>query len=59
MTVTKTDIIYNISQKTGLDKETASDGLETFLEIIKSHLSKDEDVGLSGFGKFSTKAKRA
>jgi integration host factor subunit alpha len=59
MTLTKTDIIYNISEKTGLDNKTASEGLETFIEIIKSNLSKGEDVGFSGFGKFHVKEKRA
>ncbi len=59
MTLTKTDIIYNISEKTGLDKKPASDGLETFIEIIKSNLSKGEDVSFSGFGKFSVREKRA
>ena len=59
MTLTKKDIIYDISEKTGLDEKTASEGLETFLEIIKSNLSKGEAVGFSGFGKFSVKEKRA
>jgi integration host factor subunit alpha len=59
MTLTKKDIIYDIHDKTGLDKEIASEGLETFLEIIKSNLSKGEDVSLSGFGKFFVRQKRA
>ena len=59
MTLTKKDIIYDIHDKTGLDKEIASEGVETFIEIIKSNLSKGESVGFSGFGKFSVKEKRA
>jgi integration host factor subunit alpha len=59
MTLTKKDLIYDIHDKTGLDKEIASEGLETFFEIIKSNLSKGEAVSFSGFGKFSVKEKRA
>ena len=59
MTLTKNDIIYEICEKTGLDKKTASEGLETFIEIIKSNLRKGEAVGFSGFGKFHVKEKRA
>jgi integration host factor subunit alpha len=59
MTLTKADIIYDINVNTGLDKKTASEGLETFFEIIKSNLSKGDDIGFSGFGKFHIKEKRA
>jgi integration host factor subunit alpha len=59
MTLTKTDIIEDILTKTGLDKKTASEGLEFFIEIIKSNLGKGENVGFSGFGKFWVREKRA
>jgi integration host factor subunit alpha len=59
MTLTKVEIIDDILIKTGLDKKAAAEGAETFFEIIKSNLSKGEDVGLSGFGKFHVKEKRA
>jgi integration host factor subunit alpha len=59
MTLTKTDIIYDINVNTGLDKKTSSEGLETFFEIIKSNLSKGDDVGFSGFGKFQVREKRS
>jgi integration host factor subunit alpha len=59
MTLTKKDLIYDIHDKTGLDKEIASEGVETFIEIIKSNLSKGEDVGFSGFGRFHVREKRA
>jgi integration host factor subunit alpha len=59
MTLTKVDIIDDILTKTGLDKKTASEGLESFFEIIKSNLGKGEDVGFSGFGKFHVREKRA
>jgi integration host factor subunit alpha len=59
MALTKKDIIFEICENTSLDKKTASDGLEFFIEIIRSNLGKGEDVGFSGFGKFSVKEKRA
>jgi integration host factor subunit alpha len=59
MTLTKDDIIDDILTKTGLDKKTAFEGVETFVEIIKSNLSKGEDVGFSGLGKFHVREKRA
>jgi integration host factor subunit alpha len=59
MAHTKADIIDDIVVRTGLDRKTASDGVETFIEIIKANLSKNEDVSLSGFGKFHVREKRA
>ena len=59
MTLTKEDIIGDILVNTGLDKVTASEGIETFIQIIKSNLSKGEDVNFSGFGKFHVREKRA
>jgi integration host factor subunit alpha len=59
MTLTKVDIIADILANTGLDKKIASEGLETFFEIIKSNLGKGEDVGFSGFGKYHVREKRA
>jgi integration host factor subunit alpha len=59
MTLTKKEIIEDIYAKTGLDKKTASEGVETFFAVIKSNLSKCEDVNFSGFGKFHVREKRA
>ena len=59
MTYTKSDIIDDIVIKTGLDRKTASDGVEQFMDIIKANLVSGEDVSLSGFGKFSVREKRA
>ena len=59
MTYTKADIIDDIVIKTGLDRKIASDGIETFMEIIKDNLRNGVDVSLSGFGKFSVREKRA
>jgi integration host factor subunit alpha len=58
MAHTKTDIVDDVVVKTGLERETTSDGVETLIEIIKSNLSKSEDVSLSGFGKVHVIEKR-
>jgi integration host factor subunit alpha len=59
MTLTKKKIINNILMRTELDKETASNGFETFNSIIVSSLTNGEDVSLSGFGRFHVREKLA
>ena len=57
MTLTKIQIIEAIQNQTGFSKNKSSDILETFLEIIKNTLATEEDVMISGFGKFCVKGK--
>ncbi|MCG6971924.1 MAG: integration host factor subunit alpha [Desulfobacterales bacterium] len=57
MTLTKIQIIEAIQNQTGFSKNKSSDILETFLEIIKNTLATEEDVMISGFGKFCVKEK--
>ncbi|MFC1815711.1 integration host factor subunit alpha [Thermodesulfobacteriota bacterium] len=57
MTLTKSQIISEISTSTGFTKNKSIDTVETLLEIIKSTLASGEDVLISGFGKFSVKEK--
>ena len=57
MTLTKNDIIEEIRTKNGFPKNKASKTVETLLEIIKTTLEFDEDVMVSGFGKFRVKEK--
>lgn len=59
MNLTKKEIINNILMRTELDKKTASEGIETFIEIIRSSLGNSEDVSLSGFGRFHVREKHA
>ena len=59
MTHTKANVIDDMVMETGLDRKTATEGVETFIEIIKSNLSKGEDVSLSGFGRLNVREKRA
>ncbi len=56
MTLTKSDIVDDLA-KTGFMKKRAAEILENTLEIIKRTLGGGEDVLISGFGKFSVRAK--
>ena len=58
MTLTKADIIESIQDKLGFTKSKSAEAVEKLLEIIKKTLESDEDVLISGFGKFCVKKKR-
>jgi len=58
MTLTKIQIVESIQNQTGFPKNKSSEIVETLLEIIKRTLSSDEDVLVSGFGKFRVKEKK-
>ena len=56
--MTKADIVSEISKNTGIDKQTVLASVESFMEIVKDSLGKNENVYLRGFGSFIVK-KRA
>ena len=58
MTLTKDDIVKKVQLETGFTKKMSKDHIETLLEIIKKSLESDEDVLISGFGKFCVNAKK-
>ena len=57
MTLTKAQIIEEIRTKNGLTRKQSTETVEAFIETIKKTLESDEDVLISGFGKFSVKHK--
>ena len=57
MTLTKAQIIEEIRTKNRLTRKQSTETVEAFLETIKKTLESDEDVLISGFGKFSVKYK--
>ena len=57
MALTKADLIESIQSKIGLTKNQSTDIVESLLEIIKRSLEADDDVLVSGFGKFCVKEK--
>jgi len=56
MALTKSDIVTKV-HKVGLTKKAAVDAVESLLESIKRTLEGEEDVLISGFGKFCVKEK--
>ena len=53
--MTKADIVNEIVQETGLDKNEALKAVEAFMNSIKGSLSKGQNVYLRGFGSFIVK----
>jgi integration host factor subunit alpha len=58
MTLTKADIVEAVQSEFNLPKNQSADIVESLLEIIKQTLEGEEDVLISGFGKFCVKEKR-
>jgi integration host factor subunit alpha len=56
MALTKSDIVEKV-QAIGFTKKTSVSVMESLLEIIKQTLEGEEDVLVSGFGKFCVKEK--
>lgn len=56
--MTKVEIVKEIANKTGVDKQTVLAVIESFMTEVKGSLEKEENVYLRGFGSFIVK-KRA
>ena len=57
--MTKIDIMNNVYDRLGISKRECADIVDKFFEVVKETLAKDEDVMISGLGKFRVKQKRA
>ena len=55
----KSDIVNNISEKTGIPKVDVLMTIETFLKEVKENLSNGENIYIRGFGSFITKKRAA
>jgi DNA-binding protein HU-beta len=53
--MTKAEIVSEISNKTGLEKQAVQTIVETFMNSVKGSLAKNENVYLRGFGSFIVK----
>ncbi len=58
MTLTKAKIVDAIHNELGFPKNRSAELIEILLEQIKSTLGNNEDVLISGFGKFCVKKKK-
>ena len=57
MTLKKKDIIKYIQNETGITNKQSSEAVETVIGQIKESLASNDDVLISGFGKFCVKEK--
>tara|TARA_B100001175_G_C19242252_1_gene510602 strand:- start:45 stop:338 length:294 start_codon:yes stop_codon:yes gene_type:complete len=57
--MTKLDIIKKVSRETGFTNVEVELFLDSFINSIKSSLSKNEKVEIRGFGSFITKKRNA
>ncbi|GAA4844735.1 HU family DNA-binding protein [Algivirga pacifica] len=56
--MTKADIIAEISNQTGLDKNDVTTTVESFFKVVKTKMADGENIYVRGFGSFINK-KRA
>ena len=57
MTLTKANLIEFVASANGISKNQSRDLVESLIEIIKQTLEDEEDVLISGFGKFCVREK--
>ena len=55
--MTKAEIVNEIAQQTGIDKQTIMRTVEAFMVTVKDALANDEEVFLRGFGSFTVKTR--
>lgn len=55
--MTKADIVANISEKLGLEKNEVQATVETFMDEVKNSLEAGDNVYLRGFGSFIVKTR--
>jgi integration host factor subunit alpha len=58
MSMTKIEIIESIYEHLGISKKESVTAIESLFEIIKDELGKGNDVMISGFGKWTVRAKK-
>jgi DNA-binding protein HU-beta len=57
--MTKADIVNDIVSKTGIDKVVVLGIIESYMETIKSSMTKGENIYMRGFGSFVLKKRAA
>ena len=56
--MTKSDIINQIAEKTGIDKSDVTASVEAFFSIVKTNMSSGHNVYIRGFGSFINKKRK-
>jgi integration host factor subunit alpha len=57
LALTKQTIVESVAEKLDLKSPQAKDIIEELIEIMKSTLAAEEDIMISGFGKFQVNKK--
>jgi DNA-binding protein HU-beta len=57
--MTKAELIADIVERSGLDRDQARTFLEAFVESVTDSLKRGEEVRLVGFGRFTPVARAA
>jgi integration host factor subunit alpha len=57
MTLTKDNLIQTLYDQSGFSKQKARSTVETVFELVKKALESEDDVLVSGFGKFIVRKK--
>lgn len=58
MSMTKIEIVESIYERLGIPKRDCFSYVESLFDILKDELVKGNDVMISGFGKWSVRAKK-
>ena len=56
--MTKSDIINQIADKTGIDKSDVTATVEAFFSIVKTNMSNGHNIYVRGFGSFVNKKRK-
>jgi DNA-binding protein HU-beta len=56
--VTKSDIINQITEKTGIDKSDVTATIEAFFSVVKASMSNGHNIYVRGFGSFINKKRK-
>ncbi len=57
MTLTKSNIVDSVYERTELTKKEAAEYVNEVLEVMKETLEEGEEIKVSGFGKFEVRHK--
>ena len=58
MSITKVELAELVYEHMKVDKKRAAELVDLFFEELKTGLSKDDEIQISGFGKFLVKKKK-
>ncbi|MCX5832370.1 MAG: integration host factor subunit alpha [Deltaproteobacteria bacterium] len=58
MSLTKNNLVTVLNEQAGLSRKDCASAVDSTFDIMKAELEKGNDVKISGFGKWTVKAKK-